>query len=273
MRVAVVKKNTTDPTNLSEKKMTMLEHLAELRTRLIYSFIFFIFIFFLSLINFKIGSFHGSISELVYIFLQNPLAQIINERGGRMIFTALHEGFFTQIKVGFYLALFISLPIMLIQIWKYVSPGLYEDEKNIFLPFMIATPFLFLLSFLMVYFIVMPIAWNFFLSFEIPSTSMGLPIEVEPRISEYLSLVLRLILAFGLCFQLPILILLLVRIGIIDVLWLTRRRKYCILFSFITAAILTPPDVISQFLLALPLIFLYEISIIISKFIKKRDSD
>jgi sec-independent protein translocase protein TatC len=190
-----------------------------------------------------------------------------------MIFTALHEGFFTQIKVGLYLALFISLPIMLIQIWQYVSPGLYKDEKNIFLPFMIATPFLFLLSFFMVYFIVMPIAWNFFLSFEIPSTSMGLPIELEPRISEYLSLVLRLILAFGLCFQLPILILLLVRIGIINVLWLTRRRKYCILFSFITAAILTPPDVISQFLLAFPLILLYEISIIISKFMKKRDSD
>ena len=190
-----------------------------------------------------------------------------------MIFTALHEGFFTQIKVGFYLALFISLPIMLIQIWKYISPGLYNTEKNIFLPFMIATPFLFFLSFLMVYFIVMPIAWNFFLSFEIPASSMGLPIEVEPRISEYLSLVLRLILAFGLCFQLPILVLLLVRIGIIDVAWLKRRRKYCILFSFITAAILTPPDVISQFLLALPLIFLYEISIIIAKFMKKRDTN
>ena len=107
MRVALVKKNTTDPTNSSEKKMTMLEHLAELRTRLIYSFIFFIFIFFLSLINFKIGSFHGSISELVYIFLQNPLAQIINERGGRMIFTALHEGFFTQIKACFVIEFFV----------------------------------------------------------------------------------------------------------------------------------------------------------------------
>tara|TARA_B100000900_G_scaffold390359_1_gene384026 strand:+ start:2037 stop:2831 length:795 start_codon:yes stop_codon:yes gene_type:complete len=259
--------------NSAEKQMSMLEHLAELRTRLIYSFLFFIIVFSISLVNFQIGNFHGSISELVYIFLQNPLANIINERGGRMIFTALHEGFFTQIKVGFYFALFISLPLMLVQIWRYISPGLYKDEKNIFLPFMIATPFLFLLSFLMVYFVVMPIAWNFFLSFELPSSSIGLPIEVEPRISEYLSLVLRLILAFGLCFQLPILILLLVRIGIIDVPWLKSKRKYCILFAFITAAILTPPDVISQFLLALPLILLYEVSIIISKFIKKRDSD
>jgi sec-independent protein translocase protein TatC len=134
---------------------------------------------------------------------------------------------------------------------------------------MIATPFLFLLSFLMVYYIVMPLAWQFFLSFELTSNQIGLPIEVEPRISEYLALVMRLILAFGICFQLPILILLLVRVGIVDVKWLSKNRKYCILFSFIIAAILTPPDVISQFLLAMPLIILYEISIVLARFIKK----
>ena len=251
------------------KKMSILDHLAELRTRLIYSFILFILVFFISLIKFKISDIHISIAQLIYIFLQQPLADILDERGGRMIFTALHEGFFTQIKVGFYIALFVSLPIILVQIWKYISPGLYKNERKIFLPFMIATPFLFLLSFLMVYYIVMPLAWQFFLSFELTSNQIGLPIEVEPRISEYLALVMRLILAFGICFQLPILILLLVKVGIVDVKWLSKNRKYCILFSFIIAAILTPPDVISQFLLALPLILLYEISIVLARFIKK----
>ena len=263
----------SDNEELDDKKMSILEHIAELRSRLIYSFAFFIFIFFISIINFKFINLDTSISAQIYIFLQQPLAELINERGGRMIFTALHEGFFTQIKVAFYLALFISLPLILIQIWKYISPGLYKNEKNIFLPFMLATPFLFLLSFVMVYYVVMPIAWNFFLSFELPSSGSGLPIEVEPRISEYLSLVMRLILAFGICFQLPILILLLVRIGIIDVKWLTSKRKYCILFSFVIAAILTPPDVISQFLLALPLILLYEISIILAIFMKKKNKN
>ena len=257
---------------LSTRNMSILGHLTELRSRLIFSFILFIIVFIFSLIKFSYHNIDISLSQLVYLFLQQPLSDIINDRGGRMIFTALHEGFFTQIRVAFYIALFISLPFIFIQIWKYVSPGLYKDEKKLFFPFIFATPFLFCISFLMVYYVVMPIAWQFFLSFELGANEMGLPIEVEPRISEYLALVMRLILAFGVCFQLPVLVLLLVKVGIVDVDWLAKRRKYCILFSFILAAIITPPDVISQFLLATPLILLYEISILIARIAYRKNN-
>ena len=149
------------------------------------------------------------------MFLQAPLASQILENGGRMIFTALHEGFFTQVKVAFFISLCVSLPIILIQIWRFVAPGLYQNEKKAFLPFLFATPILFLVGAAMVYYIVIPLAWDFFLSFQVNSVDGSLPIELEPRISEYLSLIMKLIFAFGLCFELPVILLLLVKTGII----------------------------------------------------------
>ena len=229
------------------------------------SIVVFVVLFLLCLV--KIGDPSSSIADQVYLFLQKPLADLLSERGGRMIFTGLHEGFFTQIKVAFFTSISISLPIILMQVWKFVAPGLYKNERNAMLPFMIATPFLFILGAAMVYYMVIPLAWQFFLSFEINPGQGALPIEVEPRISEYLSLVMRLMFAFGLSFELPVVLLLLVKSGFVTPEGLASKRRYAILTSFVAAAILTPPDVISQILLALPIIALYEISIIFSKFL------
>jgi sec-independent protein translocase protein TatC len=190
------------------------------------------------------------------------LAKIFEARGGgRMIFTALHEGFFTQIKVGFFTALCVTFPILSMQIWKFVAPGLYKNEQKAFLPFLIATPLLFMAGAAMVYYVVTPMAWNFFVSFEMGSGDGALAIELEPRISEYLSLMMRLIFAFGLAFELPVILLLLVRAGLVTHQGLAEKRKVAIVVAFVVAAILTPPDVISQLLLAIPIILLYEVSI------------
>ena len=197
--------------------------------------------------------------------MQEPLADKIRQNGGRMIFTALHEGFFTQVKVAFFISMSIAFPILLIQIWKFIAPGLYKNEKKIFTPFLIATPILFLLGACMVYYIVIPLAWDFFISFQVSSVDGSLPIELEPRISEYLSLIMKLIFAFGICFELPVVLLLLTKSGILTPDDLAKKRKYSILIAFVIAAILTPPDVISQILLALPIIVLYELSILLSK--------
>ena len=251
-----------------EGQMSIIEHLTELRNRIGVVFICFIVMFFISVVR-PFGEDSQSIADIVYTFLQAPLADVLLERGGRMIFTGLHEGFFTQIKVGFFTALCVTFPIMLVQIWKFVAPALYKNEKGAFLPFLIATPLLFILGAAMVYYLVIPLAWQFFISFETIGGSGALPIEVEPRISEYLSLVMRLMFAFGLSFELPVILLLLVKAGIATPDGLASKRKYAILLSFIAAAILTPPDVISQVLLAVPVILLYEISIIAARIISK----
>ena len=251
--------------DLTEGQMSLMDHLTELRSRLLISIVVFVVLFLLCLV--KIGDPSSSIADQVYLFLQKPLADLLSERGGRMIFTGLHEGFFTQIKVAFFTSISISLPIILMQVWKFVAPGLYKNERNAMLPFMMATPFLFILGAAMVYYMVIPLAWQFFLSFEINPGQGALPIEVEPRISEYLSLVMRLMFAFGLSFELPVVLLLLVKSGFVTPEGLASKRRYAILTSFVAAAILTPPDVISQILLALPIIALYEISIIFSKFL------
>ena len=257
--------------DLDDGQMSLMDHLIELRSRILLSIIIFVVLFLACMVRF--GEPSTSISDHVYIFLQKPLADLLSERGGRMIFTGLHEGFFTQIKVAFFTSISVALPIILIQLWKFVAPGLYKKERNALLPFMIATPFLFALGAAMVYYLVIPLAWKFFLSFEISPGSGALPIEVEPRISEYLSLVMRLMFAFGLSFELPVILLLLVKSGLITPKWLAEKRRYAILIAFIASAILTPPDVISQVMLATPIIILYEISIIAAKLIYKKNPD
>ena len=257
--------------DLTEGQMSLMDHLTELRSRLLISIVVFVVLFLLCLV--KIGDPSSSIADQVYLFLQKPLADLLSERGGRMIFTGLHEGFFTQIKVAFFTSISISLPIILMQVWKFVAPGLYKNERNAMLPFMIATPFLFILGAAMVYYMVIPLAWQFFLSFEINPGQGALPIEVEPRISEYLSLVMRLMFAFGLSFELPVVLLLLVKSGFVTPDGLASKRRYAILTSFVAAAILTPPDVISQVMLATPIILLYEISIIAARIMYKKDKN
>ena len=259
-----------ETTHQDDGSMSLLDHLTELRNRLGIIMIGFVIIFLACFIR-PFGSDSHNIADIVYLFLQAPLAE--RDEVSRMIFTGLHEGFFTQVKVAFFVSISITFPLILLQIWKFVAPGLYRDERRAVYPFLLATPVLFALGAAMVYYIVIPLAWDFFLSFEVQGGEGALPIEVEPRISEYLSLVMRLMFAFGLSFELPVILLLLVRAGLMTADGLASKRKYAILFAFIAAAILTPPDVISQVLLAVPVIMLYELSILGARLIQKRHGE
>ncbi|MGB1625823.1 MAG: twin-arginine translocase subunit TatC [Candidatus Puniceispirillaceae bacterium] len=260
----------SDATDPNEGSMSLMEHLTELRNRIGIVFIIFIVIFLACFIR-PFGSGTPNFADLTYFWLQAPLAA--REEVSRMIFTGLHEGFFTQVKVAFFVSICVSFPIILLQIWRFVAPGLYKNEQRAIFPFLLATPVLFAMGALMVYYLVIPLAWDFFLSFEMQEGQGALAIEVEPRISEYLSLVMRLMFAFGVSFELPVLLLLLVKAGLMTADGLASKRKYAILLAFIAAAILTPPDVISQVLLAVPVILLYELSILGARLIQKKQDD
>jgi sec-independent protein translocase protein TatC len=179
-----------------------------------------------------------------------------------MIFTALYEAFFTYLKVAFFGAIFFSFPIWATQLWLFIAPGLYRSEKRTIMPFLIASPILFLLGAALAYYFIFPLAWHFFISFETPAGAGTVPIQLEAKVSEYLSLVMHMILAFGLAFQMPVGLVLLCKVGILNVQSLRKGRRYAIVGMFVVAAIITPPDVISQVGLAVPLILLYEISIL-----------
>ena len=241
---------------------SFIGHLTELRSRLVKSIIY-LFIFFIICYFF---------AEDIYSFLVQPYAEAVkdDEVNRRLIFTALHETFITYLKVAFFTAMFVASPIILTQIWKFIAPGLYKNEKRALLPYLIATPTLFLLGGMLVYYLVMPLAIKFFLTFETSAQVSGLPIQLEAKVNEYLSLIMRLIFAFGISFQLPVLLSLLARVGFIDSEYLKKRRKYVIVIIFIAAAILTPPDPITQIGLGIPLLILYELSILSVKIIEKK---
>ena len=225
----------------------------ELRKRIIHSFYF--------LICFFIISFY--FSEEIYNFLVQPYADAVqnDSQERRLIFTALQETFITYLKVSFFAAFFASSPLILIQIWKFVAPGLYDNERKALMPYLIVTPLLFFLGGLLVYYLIMPLAIKFFISFETPSQINNLPIQIKPKVNEYLSLIMKLIFAFGISFQLPVILSLLARVGFIDSEYLKKRRKYVVVIIFAVAAILTPPDPVTQIGLAIPLLLLYEVSI------------
>ena len=194
----------------------------------------------------------------------------IGEQQRRLIFTALTEVFFTYVKVAFFAAAFICFPIFLVQFWLFVAPGLYKHEKSALAPFLAATPFLFFLGGALVYYIIFPFAAEFFIAFEVPETDTTLPIQLEPKVNEYLSLMMQLIFAFGLCFQLPVVMTLLARVGLATSKGMAAKRKYAIVGVFIVAAVFTPPDPLSQLSLAIPIIILYEISILMAKMVEKK---
>ena len=247
-----------DKTNQS----SFIGHLAELRSRLVKSVIY-LLIFFIVCYFF---------AENIYAFLVEPYAKAVKDDGlnRRLIFTALHETFITYLKVAFFTAMFFSSPIILTQIWKFIAPGLYKNEKSAFLPYLIVTPILFFLGGMLVYYLIMPLAIKFFLSFETTAQINSLPIQLEAKVNEYLSLIMRLIFAFGISFQLPVILSLLARVGFIDSEYLKKRRKYVIVLIFAMAAVLTPPDPITQIGLGIPLLFLYELSILSVKIIEKK---
>ena len=249
--------------NSKLKEMSLIDHISELRKRLLWSFVYIIIVFVICFY----------FADNLFSFLAKPLVTLMDTKNGQgFIYTALQEAFFTELKIAFFFALFFSFPLVAIQIWKFIAPGLYNKEKKAFLPFLIATPILFFAGGSMVYYFIAPIAWKFFLSYQNINTT-GVPIRLEAKMGEYLSLMMRFIFAFGLAFQLPVVITLLAKANLVTYTTLKKFRKYAIVIAFLSAAFLTPPDPFSQISLALPIILLYEISIYLAKIIQKNKKD
>jgi sec-independent protein translocase protein TatC len=245
--------------NLDEKKMPLLEHLIELRRRVIWAMISFFACF-------VIAFFFAS---PIFDFLVRPLAAVWEGQEGRhLIFTALQEKFFANVKVAMFGGIVLAFPIIAAQIWGFVAPGLYKKEKKAFLPFLLASPIMFGLGASFVYFVFVPNAFRFFASFEEVAQNGALAITAEPKVSEYLDLVIQLILGFGIVFELPVLLTLLITAELLETASLVKVRRYAFVASFIVAAVLTPPDALSMMMMAIPLVGLYEISIVIGRMIE-----
>lgn len=248
---------------IDDKPMPLMDHLIELRTRLIWSIVAFVVCFGISYY----------FADAIYYFLAEPLAEILRKHGHgepQLIYTQLYEAFFTRIKVAFFGGIFLGFPVIASQLWLFLAPGLYRSERKALLPFLLATPVLFFLGAALAYYFVFPFAWEFFASFQSSTGGGGVPIALLPKVGEYLDLVMKLIFAFGITFELPVALTLLAKVGIIGVAGLKRVRRYAYVGMFVVAAILAPPDVITQIALAVPLIGLYEISIIAAGFVEPK---
>jgi sec-independent protein translocase protein TatC len=250
--------------DLDDRQLPLLDHLIELRNRLMWASG-------AILVGFVICYLFA---DHIYAFLVKPLADIYQgQTGRRMIYTGLTEAFFTYVKVAFWAGAFLTFPFVAAQLWLFIAPGLYRNEKQAFLPFLAATPILFFIGGAMAYYVVFPLAWRFFVSFETPGGPGTLPIELEARVGEYLSLVMKLIFAFGLSFQLPVALTLMGRVGLVSAEALSRNRKFAIVGVFAVAAVITPPDIISQVTLAIPILILYEISIVAVRMVERRRAE
>jgi sec-independent protein translocase protein TatC len=239
-------------------KMPLMEHLTELRTRLLYSMVGFIVAF-----------------VLCFTFLYKPVFQILKApleaacmaqgKACPVIFTSLVEPFFVQVKIGAFGALCITFPLIAAQIYKFIAPGLYKKERSALVPFLIATPIMFAVGAMFLYFVLLPMALRFFTSYQ-----QYVGIEFLPKVGEYIDFVMKLTFAFGFCFELPVVLTLLAKVGIISSQTLREKRRYAIIIVVVVAAIFTPPDVFSMCSLAVPMIGLYEISIWLARWIEKK---
>ena len=246
------------PEFLDPERQPLLAHFIELRRRLI-----------VSLVAITIGFIISyCFAAEIYGFLVRPLAEAEGGQG-RLIYTGLTEAFLTYVKLSLWAGSFLAFPVIATQIWLFVAPGLYKNERSAFLPFLVATPVFFLMGAAMAYYMVFPLAWKFFLSFETHAAAGSLPIQLEARVSEYLSLSMTVIFAFGLAFELPVILVLLTRVGLLSSVQLAQFRRYAVVLIFIAAAVLTPPDVFSQLSLAIPMMLLYELAIFGSKWVEK----
>ena len=246
--------------DIDQTKAPLIEHLIELRRRLIYCLIAFMVAFF----------FCYMFAQNIYNFLLIPYRLAVGgETRIEMIYTAPQEFFFTQLRVSFFGALVLSFPMLATQLYMFVAPGLYRSERKTFLPYLFATPILFILGGAIVFFIVMPLAMRFFLSMQQAGDGQ-VHIQLTAKVSEYLHLITTLIFAFGLCFQLPVVLTLLARVGMVSSQWLRAQWRYAVVIIFAVAAVLTPPDVLSQTGLAIPTLLLYELSILSVKMVERQ---
>ena len=245
----------------NNKKIFLSNHLIELRNRFIYFFLFFSVSFLISYL----------FIEDIFSFVINPFIDSVDfKENKRFIYTGLAEAFFSYLKLALISAFIISSPFFIYQIWAFIAPGLLKREKKIIFPFLFLIPLMFLLGFIFLYYFIVPIAWDFFIAFDTSGIEKSFTLELEPKINEYISLTLKLAFAFGIAFQLPTAIFLLTILGLTSPTDLQKKRRFVIVIIFLLSAIITPPDVISQIGLAIPVICLYEFSIFISKFFEKR---
>ncbi|MBU2581043.1 MAG: twin-arginine translocase subunit TatC [Alphaproteobacteria bacterium] len=252
-----------DNSDIEASKAPILDHLIELRQRLIYSAAAFFAMFALCF----------AVSKHIYNILLWPFVSVVGPEHAKTIYTHLLEKFFVDLKVAAFGAAFLSFPVVALQVYKFVAPGLYRNERAAFRPYLVATPLLFILGACIVYFIAMPLLVRFSVGFEQVGDANTAAIELLPKVSEYLSLIMTLIMGFGICFQLPVVLTLMARAGVVDSDMLISGRRYAILGIFSVAAVLTPPDAISMIIMALPTCLLYEASIWTVKWVETKQKD